>query len=172
MRDRERLEDFERVALPHLPSVAFLAERLCGGPGADADDLAQETVLRAWASFDRLRPGSDAKAWMLTIALNAFRDRARKRGRDPLSLETLGAEPALPAPEPVSLEIGDARLRQALDALPPSSRAILTLAVIEGVSCAEIARSWGIPEGTIRSLLSRAKAGLRRALDPGSRPSS
>ena len=166
----DRHKDFEREALPHLASVAFLAERLCGGRCADADDLTQETFLRAWAAFGRLQPGTDAKAWLLTIALNAFRDRARKKGRDPLSLDSVGAEPAAPSPMSPSADLVDDRLLRALDALPEAARAILTLAVIEGIPRAEIARASGIPEGTLRSHLSRAKAHLRRTLSPPDGP--
>ncbi len=166
-----RRDTFEQIALPHLASVAFLAERLSGGGGADADDLVQETFLRAWTAFDRFSAGTDAKAWLLTIALNAFRDRARRRGRDPVSLESVGAEPESPpspqAASPALDTIGDDRLRLALDALPESSRTVLTLAVIEGVPGPEIARALGCPEGTVRSILSRAREQLRRRLaDP------
>ncbi len=166
----DRHKVFEHEALPHLASVAFLAERLCGGRRADADDLTQETFLRAWAAFGRFTPGTDAKAWLLTIVLNAFRDRARKKGRDPLSLESVGAEPSAPDLQSPPAEIGDDRLLRALDALPEAARAVLTLAVIEGIPCAEIARASGLPEGTLRSHLSRAKAQLRRSLSPSAGP--
>jgi RNA polymerase sigma-70 factor (ECF subfamily) len=167
--DAARREAFERTSLPHLGSVAFLAERLAGGAGPDADDLAQETFLRAWAAFDRFTPGTNARTWLLTIALNAFRDRMRRRGRDPLALESV-AEPQAPEPPPASplpLEtVLDDRLTKALDALPPVSRAVLVLAVIEEVPRQEIARTLGCPEGTVRSLLSRARSELRRRLAP------
>src|SRR5512137_1181302 len=124
---------FERAVLPHLASAAFLAERLCGGTGPDAEDLAQESILRAWSAFDRFVPGTNAKAWLLTIALNAFRDRMRRKGRDTLSLDAAGADPVAPAPAPgpsVPLDrIADDRLLRALDTLPEASRAVLILAV-------------------------------------------
>jgi RNA polymerase sigma-70 factor (ECF subfamily) len=170
----DRLAAFERDVLPHLPAAAFLAERLCGGPGADAEDLAQEAVLRAWGAFDRFTHGTDAKAWLLTIELNAFRDRMRRKGRAPLSLDAAGVEPEAPglAPAaPVPLDrIGDDRLLRALDSLDTASRAVLTLAVIEGIPGPEIARLMGLPEGTVRSLLSRAKARLRRSLGAADSP--
>jgi RNA polymerase sigma-70 factor (ECF subfamily) len=157
---------FERAALPFLPSVAFLAERLCGGAGPDADDLAQETFLKAFASFGRFESGTDLRKWLLTIALNAFRDRMRRKGRDALSIEGEGID--APAPDPGHVlnlnEVVDDRLRRALDALPEASRTVLVLAVIEGLSRKEIADMLGCAEGTVRSILSRAKAGLRRAL--------
>ena len=166
----ERRLAFEQAALPHLAAVSFLAERLQGRTGADAEDLVQETFLRAWAAFDRFAPGTDAKAWLLTIALNAFRDRMRRKGRAPLSLDATGVEPEAPGPAPATSvpldRIADDRLLRALDALDETSRAILTLAVIEGVPGPEIARAMGTPEGTVRSLLSRAKARLRRSLSP------
>ncbi len=165
---RDRRQEFDSAVLPCLPSVSFLAERLLGR-GADAEDLVQETFLRAWASFDRFVTGTDARRWLITIALNAFRDRMRRRSRDPLSLETLPEAPAtgspLEPPLPVR-EILDDRLARALDDLPEAPRAVLTLAVIEGIPGAEIARMMGCPEGTVRSLLSRAKAELRRRLSP------
>ncbi len=168
----DRRQDFDRTALAHLASVSFLAERLLG-PGADAEDLVQETFLRAWASFGRFEPGTDARKWLVTIALNAFRDRMRRRGRDPLSLDALAelpaAGPSPDAPLPVR-EILDDRLARALDGLPEAQRAVLTLAVIEGIPCTEIARTTECPEGTVRSLLCRAKAELRRRLAPGNPP--
>jgi RNA polymerase sigma-70 factor (ECF subfamily) len=171
----DRRAAFERAALPHLESVAFLAERLCGRAGADAEDLVQETFTRAWAAFDRFAPGTDAKAWLVTIALNAFRDRARRKGRDALSLDAAAFEPeAPPSPPPSSVPLdrfAEDRLLRALDALPEASRAVLTLAVVEGVPGPEIARALGIPEGTVRSLLSRAKAQLRRSLSSEGGPS-
>jgi RNA polymerase sigma-70 factor (ECF subfamily) len=168
----DRRAEFERTALPCLASVAFLAQRLCG-PGPDADDLAQETFLRAWAAFDRFERGTDARRWLLTIALNAFRDRMRRRGRDPLSLDAASIEPEAPeAPTGETAGGGAPRvegpLRRALDALPEAQRTVLTLAVIEGLPRARIAEMLGCPEGTVRSLLSRAKARLRQipALEP------
>jgi len=167
MSDDRRIA-FEQSALPHLAALSFLAERLCGGAGADAEDLVQEAFLRAWAAFDRFAPGTDAKAWLVTIALNAFRDRMRRKGRDVLSLDAAGEEPEAPAaaPDPaLPLDlIADDRLLRALDALPPAARAVLALAVIEGLPGPAIARAMEMPEGTVRSLLSRAKALLRRRL--------
>ena len=169
MSDDRRIA-FERSALPHLAAVSFLAERICGGAGADAEDLVQEAFLRAWAAFDRFTPGTDAKAWLVTIALNAFRDRMRRKGRDVLSLDAAGKEPEAPAaapdPAPPLDRIADDRLLRALDALPPAARAVLTLAVIEGLPGPTIARAMGVPEGTVRSLLSRAKSRLRQSLAP------
>ncbi len=161
----DRRDEFERVALPHLASVAFLAERLAGA-GADADDLVQETFLRALAGFGGFAPGTNARSWLLTIALNAFRDRMRRKGRDPISLDALEAEP--PAPEPAApvgaAAFDDPRLLRALDQLKTIERTVLTLAVMECLPRVEIARMLGCPEGTVRSLLSRAKAGLRSKL--------
>lgn len=169
---RDRREEFDLAAIPCLPSVSFLAERLLG-PGPDAEDLVQETFLRAWASFDRFEPGTDARKWLVTIALNAFRDRMRRRGRDPISLETLPEAPAANPPDAPLLplhEILDDRLARALDRLPEASRAVLTLSVIEGIPAREIARMMGCPEGTVRSLICRAKAELRTRLAPGNPP--
>lgn len=161
----DRRAEFERVALPHLDSVAFLAERLLGA-GADADDLVQETFLRALGAFGRFEVGTQARSWLLTIALNAFRDRLRRRGRDPISLECAAADPVAPESGPTTplSEVLDDRLLRAVDALPPTSRTVLTLAVMEGLPRTEIAALLGCPVGTVRSLLSRAKAELRRNL--------
>jgi RNA polymerase sigma-70 factor (ECF subfamily) len=160
--------EFERIALPCLASVAFLAERLCGGQGADADDLAQETFLRAWGAFDRFEAGTDARRWLLTIALNAFRDRMRRRGHDSVSLQALALEPParpeIPSGSVDLASVADDWLLRALDGLPEAQRAVLTLAVIEGLPRKTIATLLGCPEGTVRSLLSRAKAELRRKL--------
>lgn len=166
MTDPARAE-FERVALPYLHSVAFLAERLCGA-GADAEDLAQETFLRALAAFDRFAPGTDLRKWLLTIALNAFRDRMRRKGRDLLSLDAAPLDPPAPPAAPSAVEaVDDPRLLRALDGLAPPARAVLTLCVIEGLSRKEAAEAMGCPEGTVRSLLSRAKSGLRRRFGAG-----
>lgn len=158
---------FERTALPHLGSVSFLAQRLAGA-GPDADDLVQETFLRAWAAFDRFVSGTNARSWLITIALNLFRDRMRRKGRDPISLgETL---PDPPAPESAPAlppaEMLDPKILKALDALSPTSRTVIVLAVMEGLPRTEIAGMLDCPVGTVRALLSRAKSELRRMLTP------
>lgn len=147
-----------------LPAVQRYA-RVLTRSGVEADDLAQEALLRAYEkrrSFDGSRP---LLPWLLSIVHNLFIDRTRRRSTEARVHDTLSAMAALLPP---AME-ADTRLRlQALlagfEALPDEQRAALHLVVIEGLSYQEAATTLDIPVGTLMSRLARARGALR-ALD-------
>ena len=146
--------------------VAYALTRNAG----DADDVAQETFLRAWQAIGRFRVGEPLYPWLARIAMNASFSLLRRRKRRPeVALEPLvetGAQWAGgddPAEEAAASERGE-RLARAFATLSEEHRAVLALRVVEDLSYDEIARALRIPVGTVMSRLSRARAELRSRL--------
>jgi len=143
--------------MPHLRGLLRVARRLTFD-GASAEDLVQETMLLAWRGFHRFQDGSNARAWLFRILLNAFYGEGRK------------AHPA-PVPVPVTVTV-DTKLQEALEidealqALPVEQRTVLLLCVVEGFTCREAANILSIPIGTVMSRLSRGREELRKSLAP------
>jgi len=144
--------------------------------GADADDLTQEAFFRAYRYLDRFDPRRPFTPWICRIAINLAFRHLRRRTKGCLSLEEehpatgRSLRDSLPAPDSDRRIAGRLELRQveaALEQLPPMHRSILVLRAIHGLSYGEIAGILGIPEGTVMSRLSRARASLRDALIPG-----
>ena len=128
-----------------------------------ADDLVQETLLRAWAALDRFEPGTNMKAWLFVILRNCVLKSHRKRRRWIEDPDGLYAERLQTAPDQhLRLDIQDTL--QALEQLRPERREVLILTAAEGLSYEEAARICGIPEGTVKSRLARARADLARLL--------
>lgn len=137
---------------------------------ADADDLAQETFLRAWQAIGRFRVGEPLYPWLSRIAVNQTYSLHRRRKRRPeTSIEPLveaGRQWAMDD-DPADHAVREERQRQLQDAfaeLSPEHQAVLTLRVVEGMSYDEIAHSVGVPPGTVMSRLSRARAELKARL--------
>jgi RNA polymerase sigma factor (sigma-70 family) len=152
-----------------VPRVYRFALRLCGDRHA-AEDLTQETFLRAWRQRKRLRDLRAARFWLFRIAANLWRDRVR-RGRSPVS----AAEPLAEAekgrePPPERLAAGREELGRALEALaalPPRQREVLYLSACEGLTGAEVATVLGISTAAAKANLSLARKALRERLpDP------
>lgn len=183
---------FETIALPHLPAVARVARALAHD-AADADDLVQETFLRALRHWNTFQPGSDCKRWLATICRNVF---LAQRGRSMIvtaveddTLEAFGAADAHRTARGAGLDdlfdrldLGPA-IRDALNELDPIFRDVVSLYDVEGFSYEEIAELLMIPLGTVRSRLYRARRmlqevlvahaidlGFGAALDPRTRP--
>jgi RNA polymerase sigma-70 factor (ECF subfamily) len=162
----ERRRRFEAQALPHLDAAYNLARWLTRSP-ADADDVVQDAMLRAWRAFEGFR-GGDMRPWLLTIVRNCWRNAAadgRRRGHVPLPGEdTNSSELALDAPSPETVatnaDIGR-KLSSAIATLPEEFRDVLVLREMEDLSYREIAEITGAPIGTVMSRLSRARALLR-----------
>ncbi len=136
--------------------------------GADAEDLVQETFVRVHQALGRFDPeGPPLGAWILTIARRLCTDRARGAR---VRLEVVGPPPeAASSDDPArTLEARDlqARLGRAFEALPAEQRAALALFEWEGVPYDEIAAIEGVPVGTVRSRIARARDALRAALAP------
>ncbi|MBW2736038.1 MAG: sigma-70 family RNA polymerase sigma factor, partial [Deltaproteobacteria bacterium] len=161
---------FERDALPYVSDLRAAAMRYVRNHG-DADDLVQETLLRAYTAWERYQSGTNCRAWLLRILTNSFineyrrgvRERRFRQGQDP----TLHARRANvnANPESVLMEglIGD-EVSAALGALAPSYRQVVTLADLDGLSYKEIARRLNCPMGTVMSRLHRARRQLGDAL--------
>ena len=159
---------FEQIVADHLRVVYRTAVRLVGRP-QDAEDLAQDTFLRAWRSRHTFRPETDAKAWLLRILRNASVDRFRAgRRMVPIVSELNGSDSAFAVhATPESLVLAgllEAEVFDALRCLPERFRTCFILAEMRGLPQAEIARGLGVPRGTVMSRLSRARHRLRRSL--------
>jgi RNA polymerase sigma-70 factor (ECF subfamily) len=164
---------FEAVALPHLPAVARVARALTRD-AVDADDLVQETFLRALRHWNTFIPGSDCRRWLATICRNVFLAQAQ-RGQlvtavEDDALEAYAAADAHMSARAAGLndlfdrfELGPA-IREAITALAPAFRDVVTLYDVEGFSYEEIAELLMIPLGTVRSRLYRARRQLQEAL--------
>jgi len=130
-----------------------------------AEDLVQETLLRAWRAFDQFEPGSNCKAWLFRILLNlSSRQFQKQRSAPPVSsLEELSstAEPAAPA---ATADWRESKVFAALGELPEEQRVVILLAVVEGFTCKEMGRILEIPMGTVMSRLGRARKALREKL--------
>ena len=164
----EKRARFDALVLPHL-DAAYRFARWLARSSADADDVVQEAMLRAFRGFDGLR-GGDVKAWLFSIVRNchltALAQRER-RGFVPLPAE--GDSPdsaalisAAPGPECVSMRRDEERnVERLLGDLPPEHREVLILREIEELDYREIAAVTQVPIGTVMSRLARARAGLK-----------
>lgn len=168
----ERHRAFHDTALRWLPDVTRFARSLTRDESA-ADDLVQETFLRAWRHWDTFQRGSDGRAWLFTIARNAWRKQAPRDARlvpvedDALQALSDGVGP-LAAPDPVlqaltRVDLGPA-IHDAIDSLPEAFRDVVELVEMQQLEYAEAAEVLGIPVGTVRSRLFRARRLLQGAL--------
>lgn len=169
----EELRDrFEAEAVPLLPRLRVAALRLTRNH-ADAEDLLQETYLRAYRGFARFERGTNLTAWLYRILRNTFINGYRKRQNEPIivSDDSWHVDPArghveASAEATVINSIADERLTQALAALPERNRRVVLLYDVEGFSYREIAEIVGIPRGTVMSRLHRGRRALRSRLQP------
>jgi RNA polymerase sigma-70 factor (ECF subfamily) len=158
----ERLDHFEREAIPHLKRLYGAAYRITGNP-ADAEDLVQETLLRAFRGFDRFTSGTNLPGWLFTILYRVRTDALRRAGRAP-RMEELDEEALSVPPPQEALANGGQDLERALATLPEPFRAAVVLRDIEELSYAEIAEVLQVPTGTVMSRIHRGRARLRAAL--------
>jgi RNA polymerase sigma-70 factor (ECF subfamily) len=147
--------------MPHLKPLFGAAYRLTGNV-ADAEDLVQETLLRAYRSFHRFAPGSNAKAWLFTILQNLRTDLLRKAGRTPGHSELSEEGPATPPTQERGAEA--ANLDRLLQEVPEPFRSAVILRDVEELSYEEIAAATRAPMGTVMSRIHRGRALLRAAL--------
>lgn len=173
---RGRSKQFENLVLEHLDMLYAVALRLTRN-AADAQDLAQNTVVKALRFHDRFKDGTYIKAWLLTILRNTFINEYRRNVRRPSFVQLTGAEAAPPtAPdlevpfEPDAddssglLELLDDQVRDAVDALPEAFRTAVIMADLKDKSYKEIAEVVGCPLGTVMSRLYRGRKMLREQL--------
>jgi RNA polymerase sigma-70 factor (ECF subfamily) len=162
---------FDAEALPHLDALYRVALRLTGDP-SQAEDLVQDTMLKAYRAWRQYRPGTNAKGWLLTILRNTFINDYRRRKLEPVAMDLEAVEPhalfrAVEQTDPEGAffsKIVDAKVLEAIDALGPEFREVLVLSDIEGMRYAEIAETLQVPVGTVKSRLFRARRQLQAAL--------
>jgi RNA polymerase sigma-70 factor (ECF subfamily) len=173
---RARSEAFEQQVLEHLNMLYAVALRLTRNP-SDAQDLTQNTIVKALRFHDRFKDGTYIKAWLLTILRNTFINEYRRKSRRPDFVELTGAEAAAEtAPdrevafEPQRdssadlLELLDDQVKEAIEALPEDFRVTVIMADLQDKSYKEIADAVGCPLGTVMSRLYRGRKLLRARL--------
>lgn len=154
---------FRELARRHLPSVVALARRVLGN-AADAEDVAQEAMLRVWTNAPRWRPLALFRTWLTRITINLCLD--RKRRAPWVGLEAAGdiADTKPDAAESVERSERDRLVDAAIGELPARQRAAIALTYGEGMSNAQVAEVLGTSVSAVETLLVRGKRNLRRAL--------
>jgi RNA polymerase sigma-70 factor (ECF subfamily) len=150
------------ACVPHLRAFAWFLAR----NRERADDLVQDTIVRALGAAHRFQAGTNLKAWMFTILRNLHYNEVRKNRVQVQSLDDpLAYEPAVLPTQMASLEFGD--FRRAFWRLPDDQREALILVGASGLSYEEAAKACECPKGTIKSRVSRARRELLQILDDG-----
>jgi RNA polymerase sigma-70 factor (ECF subfamily) len=148
--------------LAAVPSLRAFAISLCGNVDR-ADDLVQETLLRALANIDSFQPGTNLPAWLFTILRNLFRSEYRKRRREVEDADGSYAETLKAQPSQTS-HVEFQEFRTALAKVPPDQREALILVGASGFSYEEAAEICGCAVGTIKSRVNRARTRLAQLL--------
>ena len=171
-----RSKEFERLVLEHLDMLYAVALRLTRNP-TDAQDLTQNTIVKALRFHNRFKDGTYIKAWLLTILRNTFINEYRRRVRRPDFVELTGSEAAAnTAPDPDIafepaedsstdlLELLDDEVKEAVESLPEDFRYAVIMADLKNKSYKEIAEVMNCPLGTVMSRLYRGRKLLRQRL--------
>lgn len=146
----------------HMPNLRAFALSLTGNPDR-ADDLVQETLIKAWTHLDSFEPGTNMRAWLFTILRNAFYSEFRKRRREVEDVDDVFASRLSTHPEQFGhLDLND--FRAALATLPAEQREALILIGASGFSYEEAAEVCGCAVGTVKSRVNRARVRLSRIL--------
>lgn len=175
--DAELAAVFEEDALPYLDQLYRTALRMTRNP-TDAEDLVQETFVRAFSAFRSYRQGTNLRAWLFRILRNTYINAYRKTQRTPhtgstdgltdrqlLDIESREGVGARSAEIEALERLGDDDINDALAALPEDFRTAVVLADIEGFSYKEIAEIMDTPMGTVMSRVHRGRKALRRLLE-------
>jgi len=164
---QQRYAEFEKEAVPHLDAVYNFALRMTGDED-DADDLVQETYLKAFRFFDKFEKGTNCKAWLFRILKNSFINDYRKTTKEPKKVdyddvqnfyENIKADEVETQhyEEDAFSNLLDDEISKAISELPEDFRTVVILSDIEGFTYEEIADFVDIPVGTVRSRLHRAR---------------
>lgn len=163
----ELYSDFEKEALPHMDALFNFALRMTGGSD-DANDLVQETYLRAFRFFDKFEKGTNCKAWLFRIMKNTYINTYRKQAREPAKVDydeienfyeniKAASVNSLHVEKEIYENLLDDDITNAISSLPEDFRTVVILCDIEGFTYEEIADFVDIPVGTVRSRLHRAR---------------
>ncbi len=172
--DRTKREEFARVALPHMDQV-YTAGLYLSRNKDEAEDLMQETFLRAYRFWHQFTPGTNCKAWLMTILHNSFKNRYRERYREQRTIEfdeaiqaqEIAADAEAPSANPEEIVLArflDGEVENALRSLPVEFLEVIVLIDLQELTYEEAAAVIGCPIGTIRSRLSRGRRLLQAAL--------
>jgi RNA polymerase sigma-70 factor, ECF subfamily len=165
--ERQKYIDFEKEALPHMNALYNFALRMTGDAD-DADDLVQETYLKAFRFFDKFEKGTNAKAWLFRILKNSYINEYRKVKKEPNKVDYDDIEnfyeniksadvKSNHMVEDVFNNLLDDEISSAISSLPEDFRTVIILSDIEGFTYEEIADFVDCPIGTVRSRLHRAR---------------
>ena len=160
---------YEELVRPH-EEVAFRVAYVITRNAADAEDAAQEALVKAWRALGRFRAGEPMRPWLLRIVANEARNRRRSTGRREQLVLRAAASPgeAAPSPEDAVLNAAEReRLLKLLEGLPDQGREVLACRFLLDLSEDETAAALDVPPGTVKSRSARALERLREAYEPG-----
>ena len=172
--ERDKQLEFAEEALPHMDVLYNFALRMTGNPD-DAEDLLQDTYLKAYRFWDKFEKGTNSRAWLFRIMKNSYINRYRKEVREPDTVDYGDIEEFYDSIRDESTETTDLEERlfgnlldddvaKALESLPPDFRTVVILCDIEGFTYEEISNFVDCPIGTVRSRLHRGRKMLRAKL--------
>lgn len=170
--------EFERIVSPLLDSLYRTALRMTRNP-EDAEDLVQDTCLKAYRHFDRFEEGSNLRAWLFKILTNLYINHYRKQSKEPATVDLAEAEDYFLFKEMIAAgEVSRYRspesdlfdrvlggdVERAIGELPEEFRIVVVMAFLEGLSYEEISAVLGVPMGTVKSRLHRGRKMLQKTL--------
>ena len=176
-KSQKSLSEFEKTALVHIDSVYNVALRMTKNKN-DAEDLVQETFLKAFRFFNKFQAGTNCKAWLLKVLTNLFNNKYRQRTKEPqqISYEEIaedylysrllkeGLEQIENPEEKLFAHILEDDVKKVMDSLPEEFRVVVILSFMEGFSYKEMAEILDTNIGTVKSRLHRGRALLQKAL--------
>lgn len=163
MTDQPSVRDPRDELVEHLPALRAFALTLSRN-GTSADDLVQETVLKAWSNLDKFEPGTNLKSWLFTILRNTYYSDRRKRRREVADVDGMHAAALAQKPDHDGwLALGD--FASAFARLPDEQREVLVLVGVSGFSYEEAAETCGCAVGTVKSRANRARRRLAELLE-------